>query len=107
MLITWNPVYSSLKFKTLAPYFADSGKMNTKAELNEQIKKYEAFLNETLRGDLLKVTNLQEELVKKLSNYEEIRQFVSSIKSGEIVDEKNCIKTQVDLGCNFYCQAKM
>lgn len=76
-------------------------------DLNEQIRKYEAFLNETLRGDLVKVTNLQEDLVRKLSNYEEIRQFINSIKSGEIVDEKNCIKTQVDLGCNFYCQAKM
>ena len=81
--------------------------MDTKSGLNEQIKKYETFLNETLRGDLVKVTNLQAELVRKLNNYEEIRKFINSVKSGEIVDEKNCIKTQVDLGCNFYCQAKM
>lgn len=84
--------------------------MSTKGDLkdlNEQIRKYETFLNETLRGDLVKVTNLQEDLMRKLSNYEEIRQFINSIKSGEIVDEKDCIKTQVDLGCNFYCQAKM
>lgn len=84
--------------------------MSTKGDLkdlNEQIRKYETFLNETLRGDLVRVTNLQEDLMRKLSNYEEIRQFINSIKSGEIVDEKDCIKTQVDLGCNFYCQAKM
>lgn len=75
--------------------------------LEDQIKKYEEFLNERLRGDLIKVTNLQEELIRKISNYEEIEQFIKSIKSGQIVDDKNLIKTQVDLGCNFYVQAKM
>ena len=81
-------------------------KMN-ESELGQKIRKYEEFLNETLRGDLIRVTNLQEDLVRKISNYDQVKQFINSIKSGEIVDHKNSIKTQVDLGCNFYVQAKM
>ena len=80
--------------------------MNQK-DLEEKIKGYEEFLNERLRGDLIKVNNLQEELIRKLTNYDEIIQFINSIKNGKIVDDKGCVKTQVDLGCNFYAKAKM
>ena len=78
-----------------------------KKELETNIRRYEEFLNETLRNDLIEVTNQQEALISKISNYEEIRQFINSIKTGEIIDDKQSIKTQIDLGCNFFAQAKM
>ncbi|CAG8543051.1 7135_t:CDS:2 [Dentiscutata erythropus] len=66
----------------------------------DKIAEYEKFLHEKLEPDLKQVWDLREKIYEetvKLKNY------IQLIKSNELKE----LKTMVDLGSNFYAQAKI
>ena len=75
-------------------------------EMEEKVRKYEEFLNDRLRKDLETVRKTQEEVNSKIAEYLHLKNIVKSVKDWDAGEEKE-LKTQVDLGCNFYCQARI
>ena len=76
-------------------------------DLEEKVKKYEEFVNDKLRKDLEMVRKNQEEINAKISEYLQLKSFIENVKSSEVSRCGKELKTQVDLGCNFYCQARI
>ena len=72
--------------------------------VNTKIARYETFLNETLRTDLKKTLELRDKIYSEQAEYLALRNSINAIKLGDLV-EGEPLKTKVDLGCNFYCQA--
>jgi hypothetical protein len=72
-----------------------------------KVQKYEQFLNETLRGDLSKVSLLEKDVMDQLSGYSDLRVFIKSLQFDEFKPTDKALKTKVDLGCNFYVNAEM
>jgi prefoldin alpha subunit len=70
-------------------------------QLDRKVVEFETFLNETLRGNLKKVLDQRDALYGEMASYD---QLITTLKS---IKEHKQLKTQVDLGCNFYVQAKI
>ena len=65
--------------------------------------KYETFVNERLKSDLKTVLDCRNKLFSQIASYESLKTCIEKIKqtpTGEI-------KVLSDLGCNFYCKAKL
>lgn len=75
--------------------------------LQEKVKKYEEFVNDKLRKDLETVRKNQEEVNTKIAEYLQLKSIIENIKSCDGTRSDRELKTQVDLGCNFYCQARI
>lgn len=73
--------------------------------LEEKVKKYEEFVNDKLRKDLETVLKTQEEVDSKIAEYLQLKSVIENIKNYGTAGKG--LKTQVDLGCNFYCQAQI
>lgn len=73
--------------------------------MEEKVRRYETFLNERLKKDLEKVLKSREELYSDISEYLQLKTVVEQLKVAEL--PKGELRTQVDLGCNFYVQAKV
>ena len=74
--------------------------------VEEKVKKYEEFLNDKLRKDLETVLKTQEEVDSKIAEYLQLKSAIENITNNDRGAGKG-LKTQVDLGCNFYCQAQI
>ncbi len=72
----------------------------------EKVLKYEKFLNERLQPDLRSVLEQREALVAEAAEFAALKQAVGVITSPEAgIKKGQPLKSQVDLGCNFYAQA--
>uniref|UniRef100_H2Y7J8 Protein UXT n=1 Tax=Ciona savignyi TaxID=51511 RepID=H2Y7J8_CIOSA len=71
------------------------------SSIPHKVLQYETFLNETLRGDLQKLTKLRDKCYEEIAQY---MQLQNVLERPEISDGKP-LKAQVDLGCNFHAQA--
>ncbi|KAJ1654769.1 hypothetical protein IWQ61_005361 [Dispira simplex] len=71
------------------------------ANTNDQIAKYEAFINDRLHPTLSQV------LADRDVIYDRIAEFLKLRNNLEVLDKQpvTSLKTQVDLGANFYVQA--
>ena len=81
--------------------------MEDETILEEKVKKYEEFVNDKLRKDLETVRKNQEEVNTKIAEYLQLKSFIENVKSSDVSRSGRELKTQVDLGCNFYCQARI
>ena len=81
--------------------------MADEVDLREKVKKYEEFVNDKLRTDLETVRKNQEEVNSRITEYLQLKSVIENIKSSEESRSGRELKTQVDLGCNFYCQARI
>ena len=81
-------------------------KMADGTALEQKVKKYEEFVNDKLRKDLETVLKAQEDVNSKIAEYLQLKSIIENIKNCDGGTEKG-LKTQVDLGCNFYCQAQI
>ena len=81
--------------------------MEDETILEEKVKKYEEFVNDRLRKDLETVRKNQEEVNTKIAEYLQLKSFIENVKSSDVSRSGRELKTQVDLGCNFYCQARI
>jgi len=82
--------------------------MDNTAAYREKLQKYEYFLNDVLREDL-KTTLLRRDAVfSQVAEYMELQKILENI----VTDVKTglprpCIRTQVEIGCNFYVQGEI
>lgn len=75
--------------------------------IDEKVKKYEEFVNDRLRKDLETVQKTQEQVHSKLAEYLQLKNVIENINNCDGGAAGKALKTQVDLGCNFYCQAQI
>ena len=73
-------------------------------ELNENITKYEAFLSDKLRPDLKALLEERDKIYSETAEFLALKNSIEAIKSSSLSPGEP-LKTKVDLGCNFYCQA--
>ncbi|XP_044539046.1 protein UXT [Gracilinanus agilis] len=69
----------------------------------EKVLQYEAFLSDVLQRDLRQVLAQREEVYGQLANYLQLKNVLERLQ--ESGDQK--LRTQVDLGCNFYVNAEV
>ena len=76
------------------------------ADVNSKIAMFETFLNETLRSDLRKTFELRDKIYTEQAEYLALRNSINAIQQAELLPGEP-LKSKVDLGCNFYCQARV
>ena len=68
-----------------------------------KVIKYESFVNDRLKSDLKTVLECRSKLFTQIASYETLKTCIEKMKqtpTGEM-------KALSDLGCNFYCKAKV
>ncbi|XP_061186557.1 protein UXT homolog [Saccostrea echinata] len=68
-----------------------------------KVEQYEQFLNERLKTDLSQVLDQRDKLYGEVAEYLQLKTVIERVKESDYKTEG--LKTQVDLGCNFYVQA--
>ena len=71
-----------------------------------KVESYEAFLNERLKTDLKKVMDLRDNVNSEVAEYLQLRNVIERIKESDSA-KKDTLRTMVDLGANFFCQARV
>ncbi|KAJ1984521.1 hypothetical protein H4R34_000607 [Dimargaris verticillata] len=72
-------------------------------DVTTQLAKYEKFVEERLQPDLAGLLSERDVLYEKLSEYSKLRLNIEQLDKHGL----QSLKTQVDLGANFYIQAKV
>ena len=80
--------------------------MSAAKEITGKVAQYETFLNETLRTDLKSTLTLRDKIYQEQAEYLALRNSINAIQLVELVPGEP-LKTKFDLGCNFYCQARV
>ena len=77
--------------------------------VDEKVRKYEVFLNDKLKNDLRKVHEQRDNIYQEISEYLQLQRTLESMKEYSKnctnTNKQNTIKTMMDIGQNFYCQA--
>lgn len=73
--------------------------------IEEEITKYESFVNERLRSDLRLIEDQQQSIYIQLNNYNDIKAFINEMKCKSFGESS--LKTKIDLGSNFYVRCTM
>ncbi|KAK7884570.1 hypothetical protein WMY93_027693 [Mugilogobius chulae] len=76
---------------------------NAKANIDQKVLQYENFINEVLRRDLQKVLDQRDSVYEKISQYLQLKNTLQSLQE----EGSKHLKTDVDLGCNFYVEAQV
>ncbi|XP_069033873.1 protein UXT [Embiotoca jacksoni] len=76
---------------------------NANANVQQKVFQYENFISEVLQKDLQKVIEQRDLVYEKISQYLQLKNTIQSLKEAE----SPRLKTDVDLGCNFYVQAEV
>uniref|UniRef100_A0A8C6TCS5 Ubiquitously-expressed, prefoldin-like chaperone n=1 Tax=Neogobius melanostomus TaxID=47308 RepID=A0A8C6TCS5_9GOBI len=93
---------SAARGDALRRYFPDhlhSGRNR----IDQKVLQYEDFINEVLRRDLQKVLDQRDSVYEKISQYLQLKNTLQSLQEAG----SKSLKTEVDLGCNFYVQAQV
>ncbi|XP_031422006.1 protein UXT [Clupea harengus] len=72
-----------------------------KKNIDDKVLQYETFINEVLKRDLEKVLEQRDGVYEKMAQYLQLKNSIENIQESGSSD----LKTEVDLGCNFYVQA--
>ncbi|XP_064156660.1 protein UXT [Anguilla rostrata] len=72
-----------------------------KSDINEKVLQYETFIDEVLKRDLQRVLEQRDGVYEKIAQYLHLKNTIESLQESGCKD----LKTEVDLGCNFYVQA--
>ncbi|KAG0240250.1 hypothetical protein BGW41_007089 [Actinomortierella wolfii] len=71
--------------------------------LQEKLARYESFVNDTLKRDLKDTLDQRDAIYDQISDYLKLAKDIEIIQSNNLTE----MKTQVDIGSNFYMQAKV
>ncbi|XP_042080404.1 protein UXT-like isoform X2 [Haplochromis burtoni] len=71
--------------------------------VDQKVLQYETFINEVLKRDLQKVVEQRDQVYEKISQYLQLKNTIQSLQEAG----SQQLKTDVDLGCNFYVQAEV
>ncbi len=79
---------------------------------SEKVEKYEKFINEKLKTDLKNVLDHQESIYSEIAEYLQVKDIIEKMQLVDTLkNEKNELgtpfETKVDLGCNFYVNARI
>ncbi|KAL4646291.1 protein UXT [Arapaima gigas] len=69
--------------------------------IDEKVLQYETFVNEVLKRDLQRVLEERDSVYEKIAQYLQLKNTIESLQEAGNKE----LKTEVDLGCNFYVQA--
>lgn len=76
---------------------------NANANVDQKILQYEHFINEVLKRDLQRVFQQRDSVYEKISQYLQLKNTIQTLQESG----SQQLKTEVDLGCNFYVQAEV
>ncbi|KAE8292711.1 Protein UXT Ubiquitously expressed transcript protein [Larimichthys crocea] len=76
---------------------------NANANVEEKILQYEKFISDVMRRDLQRVLEQRDSVYEKISQYLQLKNTIQSLQDSD----SQQLKTDVDLGCNFYVQAEV
>jgi len=79
--------------------------MSLAAERMEKITRYETFLNERLKKDLMTVMQERDKIWEEEAEYLKLKTVIERISAAPSTQDG--LKAKVDLGCNFYAQARV
>ncbi|KAI5632517.1 prefoldin subunit domain-containing protein [Phthorimaea operculella] len=71
--------------------------------VDENIRKYETFINDVLREDLRRIDTRLQEVNTEISDLIQQKQTLKIVCDKSV--HPNGFKTQVNLGCNFFMEA--
>ncbi|KAJ8265078.1 hypothetical protein COCON_G00141770 [Conger conger] len=71
------------------------------SNVDEKVLQYETFIDEVLKQDLQRVLEQRDGVYEKIAQYLQLKNTIESLQESGCKD----LKTEVDLGCNFYVQA--
>lgn len=74
--------------------------------LQDNILQYESFINDVLKEDLRKVIEQRDVIYSKMAEYLQLKRMIQQLQDTKSETCKE-VKVMTDLGCNFYCQAKI
>jgi prefoldin alpha subunit len=72
-------------------------------QTDAKIEKYQKFIENKLKPDLKFALNKRDKIYDTISNYLQLAKNIQLIIDNQ--SGNNSIRTQIDLGCNFYAQA--
>lgn len=75
----------------------------TTPERQKRIAEFESLLNFQLKTELQKVQDERDQLYERISHCMELRNNMTMLQD----QKRTSLKTMVNLGCDFYVQAKM
>ncbi|XP_056130371.1 protein UXT isoform X1 [Lampris incognitus] len=67
----------------------------------QKVLQYERFISDVLQKDLQRVLEQRDGVFEKISQYLQLKNTIQSLQESGSKE----LKTEVDLGCNFYIQA--
>lgn len=73
--------------------------------LPQKVREYEMFLNERLKTDLQAVLDSRDMVFSDIAEYMQLKNVIEQMEGRKVNDTQ--LKTMVDLGCNFYVQARV
>ncbi|XP_029361743.1 protein UXT [Echeneis naucrates] len=73
------------------------------ANVDQKVVQYENFINDVLRRDLQKVLEQRDQVYEKISQYLLLKNTIHNLQDSG----SQQLKTEVDLGCNFFIQAQV
>ncbi|XP_013855059.1 protein UXT [Austrofundulus limnaeus] len=73
------------------------------SNLDRKVLQYETFISDVLKKDLQKVLEQRDQVYEKISQYLQLKNTIQSLQEAE----SQQLKTEVDLGCNFFVQAQI
>ncbi|XP_070825036.1 protein UXT [Chaetodon trifascialis] len=77
--------------------------VDANANVAQKVLQYENFTNEVLKTDLQKVLENRDAVYEKIAQYLQLKNTIQSLQ--ELGSQR--LKTEVDLGCNFFVQAEV
>ncbi|KAL1021639.1 hypothetical protein UPYG_G00015950 [Umbra pygmaea] len=72
-----------------------------KSNIEERVLQYETFISDVLKRDLERVLEQRDVVYENIAQYLQLKNTIESLKESEMKE----LKTEIDLGCNFYVQA--
>lgn len=81
----------------------DDADANANANVEQKILQYEKFISEVLKRDLERVLEQRDSVYEKISQYLQLKNTIQSLQESG----SQQLKTDVDLGCNFFVQAEV
>ena len=75
----------------------------TTVERQKRIAEFESLINFQLKTELQKVQDERDQLYERISHCMELRNNMTMLQD----QQRTSLKTMVNLGCDFYVQAKM
>ncbi|OQR78483.1 protein UXT-like [Tropilaelaps mercedesae] len=73
--------------------------------LDARVVKFEHFINDVLREHLRRLEEERDKLCDQTGEYLQLRTAIERLQEDCKTNKK--LRTQVDIGCNFFCQAEV